>query len=182
MWQKLSHKIKALERNVSLSGGYLEQLSVQYKKQIEDLQLAVRQSGEALAAASGARGRSERSSTAAAAQERVVSGGSATAAAATASSKKFGCILVLAHRTSLRAALGPARSAAHAGQPAAHAAMCLTPLVMPAGGGPAAACAAIAPPRQRASAGRAGLAAAFRPAWGDGSGRSPRSRHAWQRA
>ena len=55
MWQKLSHKIKALERNVSLSGGYLEQLSVQYKKQIEDLQLAVRQSGEALAAASQAR-------------------------------------------------------------------------------------------------------------------------------
>ena len=55
VWQKLSHKIKALERNVSLSGGYLEQLSVQYKKQIEDLQLAVRQSGEALAAASQAR-------------------------------------------------------------------------------------------------------------------------------
>ena len=55
VWQKLSHKIKALERNVSLSGGYLEQLSVQYKKQIEDLQLAVRQSGEALAAASKAR-------------------------------------------------------------------------------------------------------------------------------
>ena len=40
---------------MSLSGGYLEQLSVQYKKQIEDLQLAVRQSGEALAAASKAR-------------------------------------------------------------------------------------------------------------------------------
>ena len=55
VWQKLSHKIKNLERNVSLSGGYLEQLSVQYKKQIEDLQLAVRQSGEALAAASKAR-------------------------------------------------------------------------------------------------------------------------------
>merc|ERR1739838_176701 len=55
VWQKLSNKIKALEKNVSLSGGYLEQLSVQYKKQIEDLQLAVRQSGEALAAASKAR-------------------------------------------------------------------------------------------------------------------------------
>lgn len=55
VWQKLSNKIKALERNVSLSGGYLEELSVQYKKQIEDLQLAVRQSGEALAAASRAR-------------------------------------------------------------------------------------------------------------------------------
>jgi len=55
VWQKLSNKIKALERNVSLSGGYLEELSVQYKKQIEDLQLAVRQSGEALAAASKAR-------------------------------------------------------------------------------------------------------------------------------
>ena len=55
VWQKLSNKIKALERNVSLSGGYLEELSVRYKKQIEDLQLAVRQSGEALAAASKAR-------------------------------------------------------------------------------------------------------------------------------
>jgi len=55
VWQKLSNKIKALEKNVSLSGGYLEQLSVQYKKQIEDLQLAVRQSGEALTAASEAR-------------------------------------------------------------------------------------------------------------------------------
>ena len=55
VWQKLSNKIKALERNVSLSGGYLEELSVRYKKQIEDLQLAVRQSGEALAASSKAR-------------------------------------------------------------------------------------------------------------------------------
>ena len=55
VWQKLSNKIKSLERNVSLSSGYLEELSVKYKKQIEDLQLAVRQSGEALAAASKAR-------------------------------------------------------------------------------------------------------------------------------
>lgn len=55
VWQKLSNKIKSLERNVSLSSGYLEELSVQYKKQIDDLQLAVRQSGEALAAASKAR-------------------------------------------------------------------------------------------------------------------------------
>lgn len=55
VWQKLSNKIKSLERNVSLSSGYLEELSVQYKKQIEDLQLAVRQSGEALSAASKAR-------------------------------------------------------------------------------------------------------------------------------
>ncbi len=55
VWQKLSNKIKALERNVSLSSGYLEELSVKYKKQIEDLQLAVRQSGEALAAASKTR-------------------------------------------------------------------------------------------------------------------------------
>ena len=38
-----------------MSSGYLEELSVKYKKQIEDLQLAVRQSGEALAAASKAR-------------------------------------------------------------------------------------------------------------------------------
>lgn len=52
VWQKLSNKIKALERNVSLSSRYLEELSIKYKKQIEDLQLAVRQSGEALAAAS----------------------------------------------------------------------------------------------------------------------------------
>ena len=52
---KLSKKIRALERNVSVSGEYLEHLSVQYKKQIEDLQMAVRQSGEALAEASKAR-------------------------------------------------------------------------------------------------------------------------------
>lgn len=55
VWQKLSNKIKALERNVSLSSGYLEELSVKYKKQIEDLQLAVRQSGEALVTITKAR-------------------------------------------------------------------------------------------------------------------------------
>jgi hypothetical protein len=46
---------QALERNVSLSSGYLEALSVQYKKQIEDLQLAVRQSGDSLASVTKAR-------------------------------------------------------------------------------------------------------------------------------
>ena len=46
MWQKLSNKIKALERNVTLSSGYLEELSVLYKKQIEDLQQSNRQTTE----------------------------------------------------------------------------------------------------------------------------------------
>lgn len=59
VWQKLSNKIKALERNVSLSSGYLEELSVKYKKQIEDLQLAVRQSGEALVTITKARDQDE---------------------------------------------------------------------------------------------------------------------------
>ena len=45
-WQKLSNKIKALERNVTLSSGYLEELSVLYKKQIEDLQQSNRQTTE----------------------------------------------------------------------------------------------------------------------------------------
>ena len=49
VWQKLSNKIKSLERNVTLSSGYLEELSVRYKKQIEDLQLSVRQTSESLA-------------------------------------------------------------------------------------------------------------------------------------
>ncbi len=40
---------------MTLSSGYLEELSVRYKKQIEDLQLAVRQSGEALSLSSKAR-------------------------------------------------------------------------------------------------------------------------------
>ena len=44
----MSNKIKALELNVSITGRYLEELSVQYKKQIEDLTLAVGQSKDAL--------------------------------------------------------------------------------------------------------------------------------------
>ncbi|XP_040574258.1 LOW QUALITY PROTEIN: uncharacterized protein [Lepeophtheirus salmonis] len=48
VWQKLTNRIKSLERNVTFSSGYLEELSVQYKKQIEDLQLSVRQSAESL--------------------------------------------------------------------------------------------------------------------------------------
>eukprot|EP00095_Tigriopus_kingsejongensis_P006248 maker-scaffold1159_size58420-snap-gene-0.17 protein:Tk06248 transcript:maker-scaffold1159_size58420-snap-gene-0.17-mRNA-1 annotation:"protein osteopotentia" len=54
VWQKLTNKIKTLERNVTLSSGYLEELSVRYKKQIEDLQIAVRQSSDALAIANAA--------------------------------------------------------------------------------------------------------------------------------
>ncbi|CAB4054979.1 SUN domain-containing protein 2,Uncharacterized protein SLP1,Uncharacterized protein slp1 [Lepeophtheirus salmonis] len=42
VWQKLTNRIKSLERNVTFSSGYLEELSVQYKKQIEDLQLSKR--------------------------------------------------------------------------------------------------------------------------------------------
>ncbi|KAJ6650073.1 SUN domain-containing ossification factor [Pseudolycoriella hygida] len=37
---RLSNRIKALERNMSLSGQYLEELSRRYKKQVEELQLA----------------------------------------------------------------------------------------------------------------------------------------------
>ena len=48
VWQRLSNKIKALELNVSITGRYLEELSVQYKKQIEDLTLAVGQSKDTL--------------------------------------------------------------------------------------------------------------------------------------
>ncbi|XP_059094284.1 uncharacterized protein LOC131889236 isoform X2 [Tigriopus californicus] len=54
VWQKLTNKIKTLERNVTLSSGYLEELSVRYKKQIEDLQFLVRQSSDALAQTNGA--------------------------------------------------------------------------------------------------------------------------------
>ena len=36
---------------MTLSSGYLEELSVRYRKQIEDLQLSTRQAHEALAAA-----------------------------------------------------------------------------------------------------------------------------------
>ena len=52
IWSKLSTRIKNLERNVTLSGTYLEELSVRYKKQIEDLQIAVRKSSDALSEAS----------------------------------------------------------------------------------------------------------------------------------
>ena len=52
VWLKLANRIKNLERNVTLSGAYLEELSVRYKKQIEDLQLAVKKSNEALSVAS----------------------------------------------------------------------------------------------------------------------------------
>ena len=47
----------ALERNVSLSGAYLEELSVQYKKQIEELQKEVHKGEEALVVASKERER-----------------------------------------------------------------------------------------------------------------------------
>ena len=52
VWLKLANRIKNLERNVTLSGAYLEELSVRYKKQIEDLQLAVKKSNDALSMAS----------------------------------------------------------------------------------------------------------------------------------
>jgi len=55
VWQRLSNKIKALELNVSITGRYLEELSVQYKKQIEDLTLAVGQSKDALLTVTKAR-------------------------------------------------------------------------------------------------------------------------------
>ena len=55
VWQKLSNKIKALERNVTLSSGYLEELSVLYKKQIEDLQQSNRQTTEDIGTVNEAR-------------------------------------------------------------------------------------------------------------------------------
>ena len=51
----LSFIFQTLERNVSLSSGYLEELSVQYKKQIEDLQMSMRQATEALTVAAKVR-------------------------------------------------------------------------------------------------------------------------------
>ena len=48
-WQKLSNRIKALERNVTLSTGFLEELSLKYIKQIEDLNNAVKVASEAIA-------------------------------------------------------------------------------------------------------------------------------------
>ncbi|KAG5896398.1 hypothetical protein JTB14_009603 [Gonioctena quinquepunctata] len=39
---RLSNRIKALERNMSLSGQYLEELSKRYKKQVEEMQLLLK--------------------------------------------------------------------------------------------------------------------------------------------
>jgi len=48
-WQKLSNRIKALERNVTLSTGFLEELSLKYIKQIEELNSAVKIANDAIA-------------------------------------------------------------------------------------------------------------------------------------
>jgi len=47
-WQKLSNRIKALERNVTLSTGFLEELSLKYIKQIEELNSAVKLANDAI--------------------------------------------------------------------------------------------------------------------------------------
>lgn len=47
-WQKLSNRIKALERNVTLSSGFLEELSLKYIKQIEELNTAVKLANDAI--------------------------------------------------------------------------------------------------------------------------------------
>merc|ERR1719347_2340063 len=47
-WQKLSNRIKALERNVTLSTGFLEELSLKYIKQIEELNSAVKVANDAI--------------------------------------------------------------------------------------------------------------------------------------
>jgi len=47
-WQKLSNRIKALERNVTLSTGFLEELSLKYIKQIEELNSAVKIANDAI--------------------------------------------------------------------------------------------------------------------------------------
>jgi hypothetical protein len=49
-WQKLSNRIKALERNVSLSTGFLEELSLKYIRQIEELNSQLKVSGESIGA------------------------------------------------------------------------------------------------------------------------------------
>ncbi len=49
-WQKLSNRIKALERNVSLSTGFLEELSLKYIRQIEELNSQLKLSGESIGA------------------------------------------------------------------------------------------------------------------------------------
>ncbi|XP_055859081.1 uncharacterized protein LOC129921315 isoform X2 [Episyrphus balteatus] len=45
---RLNNRIKALERNMSLSGQYLEELSRRYKKQVEELQLSLTKTVRAL--------------------------------------------------------------------------------------------------------------------------------------
>jgi len=47
-WQKLANKIKALERNVTLSTGFLEELSVKYIKQIDEINNAVKIANDAI--------------------------------------------------------------------------------------------------------------------------------------
>ena len=44
---------------MSLSSGYLEELSVQYKKQIEDLQMSMRQASESLTQSAKSRERDQ---------------------------------------------------------------------------------------------------------------------------
>jgi len=51
-WQKLSNRIKALERNVTLSSGFLEELSLKYIKQIEELNNAVKVANDAISGVS----------------------------------------------------------------------------------------------------------------------------------
>jgi hypothetical protein len=41
-WQKLSARIKALEWNVTMSSGFLEELSTKYIQQIEEMKLALK--------------------------------------------------------------------------------------------------------------------------------------------
>ena len=48
VWLRLFDKVKNLEKNVSLSGEYLEKLSIRYKTQIEELQKSLKNSDEAL--------------------------------------------------------------------------------------------------------------------------------------
>ena len=48
-WQKLSARIKALEWNVTMSTGFLEELSLKYIQQTEELNTAVKAANEAIA-------------------------------------------------------------------------------------------------------------------------------------
>lgn len=47
-WQKLSNRIRSLERNVTLSTGFLEELSLKYIKQIDELNTAVKMMSESI--------------------------------------------------------------------------------------------------------------------------------------